>query len=58
MNECRLASFIRVVDFTVVLPLAKEQNLTPSFRSDPQHAINMALFHDKNEIGFGDQCRS
>ena len=58
MNERRLASFIRVVDFTVVLPLAQEQNLTSGLRSDPQHTINMALFHDKNEIGFADQCRS
>lgn len=50
MNKSGLALTIRILYFTLALPLAEQKYFTPRMRGNLQYLINMLFFHDQNQV--------
>ncbi|MNO06745.1 hypothetical protein D3C81_2286540 [compost metagenome] len=50
MYKRRFALTIGVADFTIFLPFTQQEYFAPRFRCNAEHARDMSLLHDQNQV--------
>lgn len=50
MNKSGLSLTIRILYFSLALPLAEQKHFAPGMRGNLQYLFYMLFFHDQNQV--------